>query len=124
MVLWPPLKGLHPGGAGVKTCVVGVPKTIDGDLKTPQVPVSFGFDTACKVYAEMCGGASLPGGQGFAGRNCPGALAPFSPHVCSHAVSIAAQLPAWFVHLQGAGREALGSIASVGCSSTTFALWV
>lgn len=37
------------------TCVVGVPKTIDGDLKNEHVEVSFGFDTACKVYSEMIG---------------------------------------------------------------------
>lgn len=35
--------------------VIGVPKTIDGDLKNRYVPVSFGFDTACKTYAEMIG---------------------------------------------------------------------
>ena len=33
--------------------VVGVPKTIDGDLKNSFVPLSFGFDTASRVYAEM-----------------------------------------------------------------------
>jgi pyrophosphate--fructose-6-phosphate 1-phosphotransferase len=37
------------------TCVIGVPKTIDGDVKNSAVEVSFGFDTACKVYAEMIG---------------------------------------------------------------------
>ena len=37
------------------TKVIGVPKTIDGDLKNPYVQVSFGFDTATKVYAEMIG---------------------------------------------------------------------
>ena len=35
--------------------IVGVPKTIDGDLKNDYVEVSFGFDTACKTYAEMIG---------------------------------------------------------------------
>lgn len=39
----------------VKTHVIGCPKTIDGDLKSKQVPTSFGFDTACKIYAEMIG---------------------------------------------------------------------
>ncbi len=38
---------------GCKTKVVGVPKTIDGDLKNAHVAISFGFDTACKTYAEM-----------------------------------------------------------------------
>jgi len=33
-----------------------VPKTIDGDLKSPLgVEVSFGFDTACKIYSELIG---------------------------------------------------------------------
>lgn len=38
-----------------KTVVVGVPKTIDGDLKSSEIEVSFGFDTACKVYSELIG---------------------------------------------------------------------
>lgn len=38
-----------------ETTVVGVPKTIDGDLKNKDVATSFGFDTACKVYSEMIG---------------------------------------------------------------------
>ena len=41
--------------AGVKTRVIGCPKTIDGDLKNEWVEVSFGFDTACRVYAELIG---------------------------------------------------------------------
>lgn len=40
---------------GCATRVVGVPKTIDGDLKNAYVATSFGFDTACKVYSEMIG---------------------------------------------------------------------
>jgi len=40
-------------GAGVQ--VVGVPKTIDGDLKNEMIETSFGFDTACKVYSELIG---------------------------------------------------------------------
>ncbi|XP_057764965.1 pyrophosphate--fructose 6-phosphate 1-phosphotransferase subunit beta [Salvia miltiorrhiza] len=39
----------------LKTRVIGCPKTIDGDLKSKEVPTSFGFDTACKIYAEMIG---------------------------------------------------------------------
>ena len=39
----------------INCCVVGVPKTIDGDLKTDLIEASFGFDTACKVYGEMIG---------------------------------------------------------------------
>ena len=35
--------------------VVGCPKTIDGDLKNEHIPVSFGFDTATKVYSEAIG---------------------------------------------------------------------
>src|SRR3990167_2382990 len=37
------------------TQVIGVPKTIDGDLKNDFTTLSFGFDTACRVYAEMIG---------------------------------------------------------------------
>lgn len=39
--------------AGVQ--VIGCPKTIDGDLKNEQIEISFGFDTACKVYSEVIG---------------------------------------------------------------------
>lgn len=38
-----------------KTVVVGVPKTIDGDLKNEHIEISFGFDTACKTYSEIIG---------------------------------------------------------------------
>jgi len=40
---------------GVSTSVVGVPKTIDGDLKAGAVECSFGFDTATRVYAQLVG---------------------------------------------------------------------
>ena len=39
--------------AGIQ--VIGCPKTIDGDLKNDQIETSFGFDTACKTYAEVVG---------------------------------------------------------------------
>lgn len=42
----------------IKTCVVGVPKTIDGDLKNEWIETSFGFDTACKTYSETIGNMS------------------------------------------------------------------
>jgi len=36
--------------------VIGVPKTIDGDLQFGEyLPISFGFDTATKIYAELVG---------------------------------------------------------------------
>eukprot|EP00850_Spirogloea_muscicola_P015402 SM000117S25522 [mRNA] locus=s117:251572:256532:- [translate_table: standard] len=43
----------------MKTKVIGCPKTIDGDLKSKEVPISFGFDTACKIYSEMIGNIML-----------------------------------------------------------------
>ncbi|GAB2212606.1 hypothetical protein Drorol1_Dr00020582, partial [Drosera rotundifolia] len=43
----------------IKTRVIGCPKTIDGDLKSKEVPTSFGFDTACKIYAEMIGNVMI-----------------------------------------------------------------
>lgn len=39
----------------VQTRVIGVPKTIDGDLANEYIETSFGFDTACKVYSEIIG---------------------------------------------------------------------
>ena len=36
-------------------CVVGCPKTIDGDLKNRYIQTSFGFDTAAKTYSELIG---------------------------------------------------------------------
>lgn len=38
-----------------KTAVVGVPKTIDGDLKNSEIEISFGFDSACKTFSEIIG---------------------------------------------------------------------
>jgi len=35
--------------------VIGCPKTIDGDLKNEKIEISFGFDTACRVYSELIG---------------------------------------------------------------------
>ena len=40
---------------GSSISVIGVPKTIDGDLKNDQIEVSFGFDTATKTYSELIG---------------------------------------------------------------------
>jgi pyrophosphate--fructose-6-phosphate 1-phosphotransferase len=40
---------------GCKTRVVGVPKTIDGDMKNEQIEASFGFDTAARTYSELIG---------------------------------------------------------------------
>ena len=39
----------------VNTQVIGVPKTIDGDLRNEYIEASFGFDTAVKVYSELIG---------------------------------------------------------------------
>ncbi|MCH9611604.1 MAG: Pyrophosphate--fructose 6-phosphate 1-phosphotransferase [Chlamydiia bacterium] len=41
----------HGGGC----VVIGVPKTIDGDLQNAFVDISFGFDTATKIYSETIG---------------------------------------------------------------------
>jgi pyrophosphate--fructose-6-phosphate 1-phosphotransferase len=40
---------------GCNTKVIGVPKTIDGDLQSEEIEISFGFDTACKTYSESIG---------------------------------------------------------------------
>lgn len=40
---------------GLACSVIGVPKTIDGDLKNEYIETSFGFDTATKTYAELIG---------------------------------------------------------------------
>ncbi|GAB1456777.1 MAG: diphosphate--fructose-6-phosphate 1-phosphotransferase [Spirochaetia bacterium] len=39
----------------VPCSVIGVPKTIDGDLKNEHIEASFGFDTATKTYSELIG---------------------------------------------------------------------
>jgi pyrophosphate--fructose-6-phosphate 1-phosphotransferase len=47
-------KDIKADGSGVQ--VIGVPKTIDGDLQIGDLlPISFGFDTATKIYSEMVG---------------------------------------------------------------------
>jgi len=38
-----------------RTRIIGVPKTIDGDMKNEQIEASFGFDTAVKTYSELIG---------------------------------------------------------------------
>lgn len=37
--------------------VIGAPKTIDGDLKTEHIPVSFGFDTVRRRQEKKKSGA-------------------------------------------------------------------
>jgi len=44
---------------GCDTKVIGVPKTIDGDLRSEEIEISFGFDSACKTYAELIGNIAL-----------------------------------------------------------------
>ena len=47
-------KDVKADGSGVQ--VIGVPKTIDGDLQFGDLlPISFGFDTATKIYSELAG---------------------------------------------------------------------
>jgi len=47
-------ENVHADGRGVQ--VIGVPKTIDGDLQVGNLlPISFGFDTATKIYSELVG---------------------------------------------------------------------
>ena len=41
--------------AGIGCKVIGVPKTIDGDLRSTAIEIPFGFDTATKVYTELVG---------------------------------------------------------------------
>ncbi len=48
---------------GLSTSVIGVPKTIDGDLKNTYIPVSFGFDTAVKTYSELIGNIARDAGS-------------------------------------------------------------
>ena len=46
--------GVKADGTGVQ--VIGVPKTIDGDLQVGDLlSISFGFDTATRIYSEMVG---------------------------------------------------------------------
>ncbi|HOI95202.1 MAG TPA: diphosphate--fructose-6-phosphate 1-phosphotransferase [Syntrophobacter fumaroxidans] len=41
---------------GIKCSVIGIPKTIDGDLAVgAHLPISFGYDTATKIYSELVG---------------------------------------------------------------------
>ncbi len=47
-------KDIKADGSGVQ--VIGVPKTIDGDLQIGDLlPISFGYDTATKIYGEIVG---------------------------------------------------------------------
>lgn len=48
---------------GSSTRVIGVPKTIDGDLKNEYVESSFGFDTATKTFSELIGNIARDAGS-------------------------------------------------------------
>ncbi|MDR2109874.1 MAG: diphosphate--fructose-6-phosphate 1-phosphotransferase [Spirochaetaceae bacterium] len=45
----------HGPARGIKTQIIGCPKTIDGDLKNEYIEASFGFDTAVKTFGELIG---------------------------------------------------------------------
>jgi pyrophosphate--fructose-6-phosphate 1-phosphotransferase len=48
--------GIKPGRPESGVQVIGVPKTMDGDLQYAKLlPISFGFDTATRIYAELAG---------------------------------------------------------------------
>lgn len=49
---------------GEPIAVIGVPKTIDGDLKNEAIEASFGFDTATKLYAELAGNIARDSASG------------------------------------------------------------
>ncbi len=41
---------------GIGCSVIGIPKTIDGDMAAGKyLPISFGFDTATKIFSELVG---------------------------------------------------------------------
>lgn len=41
---------------GITCSVIGIPKTIDGDMAVGRyLPISFGYDTATKIYSELVG---------------------------------------------------------------------
>jgi len=40
---------------GCKTKVIGLPGTIDGDLKSDYLEACIGYDTACRVYSSLVG---------------------------------------------------------------------
>lgn len=41
---------------GVSCSVIGIPKTIDGDMAAGRyLPISFGYDTATKIFSELVG---------------------------------------------------------------------
>ena len=44
---------------GVATRIIGVPATIDGDLRPSHVEQSIGFDTASKVYSSLVGNLAV-----------------------------------------------------------------
>ncbi len=49
---------------GAPISVIGVPKTIDGDLKGAMIETSFGFDTATKLYSELAGNIARDSASG------------------------------------------------------------
>lgn len=49
---------------GEPISVIGVPKTIDGDLKGAMIETSFGFDTATKLYSELAGNIARDSASG------------------------------------------------------------
>jgi len=45
----------HFAKEGLSTAVVGIPGSVDGDLKSNRIDTMFGFDTASKAYSQLIG---------------------------------------------------------------------
>lgn len=39
----------------IDCCVIGIPKTIDGDMRGLGLEMTFGHDSACRIYSELIG---------------------------------------------------------------------
>lgn len=105
-------------GAGAPTKVIGVPKTIDGDLKNKDVVTSFGFDTACKVCdarsvmfevvvrrSMNCAHSHWRALQSPLQSPClAGAPSPLQPCALLACYPVAAAAEDWCVRAQGSGH--------------------
>ncbi len=93
----------------VPRCSCRCPKTIDGDLKNSYVPVSFGFDTACKTYSELIGAWESRVIKRWVFTHAPNLCTP--PTLCMPWIDDRPPLPCpWSTH--ATGNVCLDSISS------------
>ncbi len=101
--------------AGV--AVIGVPKTIDGDLKNEDIETSFGFDTATKLYAELVGNIARDAASGRKYWHFVKLMGRSASHICLEVALQTHPNVALISEEVEANKRSLGAVVEEICAS-------